>query len=123
MTIDGQKAFEIETKNANVFQLPIGVGIAGTFEAAGFDVKPWADFSAVAQMGDTDLDTTIRAAGGQLNASDAASYEMTGDVYGRVSFGVEAQKKNTSFGVSYTGAFGDAGKQSHGLTANVKFMF
>ena len=119
--INGASAFEVAGEKASVFQIPVGVSGALKMRAGKWSVRPFADVTVVGTFGDTDraYDLSSRA----LGASDSMSYDIAGDVVGKFTFGIDAHRKSFDMGLKYTGAAGDAGKQSHSFSGELKWHF
>lgn len=119
--IGGRDAFEVASDEANVFQIPVGVSASMSTKAGGWTLRPYADATVVANFGDTDRAYDISNAA--VGASDSLGYDIAGDFVGKLSLGFAAETKNVTLGLKYTGAAGDAGKQNHALTGEVKWRF
>ena len=119
--INGASAFEVDGEKADVFQVPVGVSAAAKVRAGRWNVRPFADLTVVGNFGDTDRAYELSSR--TLGASDSMKYDLTGDVVGKLSLGVSAHRKAFDLGFKYTGAVGDAGKQSHSFTGEMKWHF
>ena len=119
--IGGRRAFDVASDEANVFQIPVGVAASMSTQAGGWTLRPYADVAVVANFGDTDRAYDISNAA--MGASDALGYDIAGDFVGKLSLGIAAETKTVTVGLKYTGAAGDAGKQAHALTGEVKWRF
>lgn len=119
--INGASAFEVDGEKADVFQVPVGVSAAAKVRAGRWNVRPFADLTVVGNFGDTDRAYELSSR--TLGASDSMNYDLTGDVVGKLSLGVSAHRKAFDLGFKYTGAVGDAGKQSHSFTGEMKWHF
>lgn len=119
--INGASAFEVDGEKADVFQIPVGVSGAVKMRAGKWNIRPFADVTVVGNFGDTDraYELSSRA----LGASDSMTYDIAGDLVGKFTLGVDAHRKSFDMGLKYTGAVGDAGKQSHSLTGELKWHF
>lgn len=119
--INGASAFEVAGEKADVFQIPVGISGAVKMRAGKWNVRPFADLTVVGNFGDTDraYDLSSRA----LGASDSMTYDIAGDVVGKVSLGVQAHRKSFDMSFRYTGAAGDAGKENHSLAGELKWHF
>jgi len=122
ISINGQKAFRTKSASTDIVQMPLGVAVKGKVEtASGWTVKPFADVSVVPQMGDKDTKATVSAA--NYNGTGSYTYDVAGSFVGKLDLGISATKGAHSLGVVYSGAKGNSGKESHGLTAKYKFTF
>lgn len=119
--INGADAFDVDGETANIFQIPVGVSAGAKIRAGLWDVRPFADATVIANIGDTDRAYDLSSRG--LGASDSMTYDISGDVVGKVTLGVQAHRKAFNLGLKYTGAVGDAGKQSHALTGELQWHF
>lgn len=119
--INGEDAFDVDGETANIFQIPVGVSAGAKIRAGLWDVRPFVDATVIANIGDTDraYDLSSRV----LGVSDSMTYDISGDVVGKVTLGVQAHRKAFNLGLKYTGAVGDAGKQSHALTGELQWHF
>ena len=119
--INGEDAFDVGSETANIFQIPVGVSAGAKIRTGRWDVRPFVDATVIANVGDTDraYDLSSRV----LGVSDSMTYDISGDVVGKVTLGVQAHRKAFNLGLKYTGAVGDAGKQSHALTGELQWHF
>ena len=102
-----------DEQNMNVFEAPVGVKFAGTFETAGWKVVPSYDFTIVPQLGDKD----VEAFG---TAGDVTI--LSGGLYNNV-IGVEAVNGNLSFGLNASYGFGPDDRDNTQVNANVRYSF
>ena len=102
-----------DTQTMNVFEAPIGVKFAGTFETTGWKVVPSYDFTIVPQFGDKEVE----------------AFGTTGDVTilngGLVNnvIGVEASKGNLSFGLNGVYGVGAHDRANTQINANIRYNF
>ena len=102
-----------DEQNMNVFEAPVGVKIAGTFETAGWKVVPSYDFTIVPQLGDKD----VEAFG---TAGDVTI--LSGGLYNNV-IGVEAVNGNLSFGLNASYGFGPDDRANTQVNSNIRYNF
>lgn len=101
---DGQKAFNADADNQNLWLLPIGVSFRNeTKTDAGWRITPKLDLSYIWAFGDTDTDMTIDMGG----VGSGLYYDVMDDNSWLASLGVEASKDVWSFGVGYGYQKGD----------------
>lgn len=101
---DGQKAFNADADNQNLWLLPIGVSFRNeTKTDAGWRITPKLDLSYIWAFGDTDTDMTIDMGG----VGSGLYYDVMDDNSWLASLGVEASKDVWSFGIGYGYQKGD----------------
>ena len=102
-----------DEQNMNVFEAPIGVKFAGTFEATGWKVVPSYDFTIVPQLGDKDVEAFGTA--GDITI-------LSGGLFNNV-LGVEAVNGNMSFGLNASYGFGPDDRANTQVNANFSYRF
>ena len=101
----------IESDSMNVFEMPIGVKVAGEFEpAAGWKLTPSFDFTVVPQVGDKNVSTLV----GNVDVLDNL-YNST--------LGVNATYGNFAFGLSYRYGFGNDDRSNNAFQARASYQF
>ena len=101
----------IESDSMNVFEMPIGVKVAGDFEpAAGWKLTPSFDFTVVPQVGDKNVSTLV----GDIDVLDNL-YNST--------LGVNATYGNFAFGLSYRYGFGNDDRSNNAFQARASYQF
>lgn len=101
---DGQKAFNADADNQNLWLLPIGVSFRNeTVTDGGWRITPKLDLSYIWAFGDTDTDMTLDMGG----VGSGLYYDVMDDNSWLASLGVEATKDVWSFGVGYGYQKGD----------------
>lgn len=112
-------AFETKLEDQNIFMTSLGVRGAVPFAIGNVAMQAKADLAWNHFMGDNQAEAVFKLA-------DAGNVTLKGEKLsnvGTVGFGLEAQlNKNTTFGVRYTGTFGDD-INSHGVGANLRVNF
>ena len=121
ITMNGKSAFKAGKSEGDLWQVPLGVSVKANFIEDAWHVSPFADVSVVRQFGDTDMKTTVSAT--SFEASDSFRADVVGKTMGELKLGINAELKNHSFGVSYTGSVGTQGTQNHSLSANYRYRF
>ena len=120
-TIDGKNAANYRPDKADLWLLPVGVRITNeTVSESGWKVRPTADIAYVWTMGDNDNAMGITVPG--INAQDRLGYELmdSGFFVGRL--GLEAEKDDWTYGVSYSYQKG-SDAQSNKWFVDVKYSF
>ena len=120
-TIDGKTAAHYSPDKADLWLLPVGVSITNeTVTESGWKVRPTADIAYVWTMGDNDNAMGITVPG--INAQDRLGYELmdSGFFVGRL--GLEAEKDDWTYGVSYSYQKG-SDAQSNKWFVDVKYSF
>lgn len=120
-TIDGKAAAHYSPDKADLWLLPVGVSITNeTVSESGWKVRPTADIAYVWTMGDNDNAMGITVPG--INAQDRLGYELmdSGFFVGRL--GLEAEKDDWTYGVSYSYQKG-SDAQSNKWFVDVKYSF
>lgn len=120
-TIDGKAAANYSPDKADLWLLPVGVSITNeTVSESGWKVRPTADIAYVWTMGDNDNAMGITVPG--INAQDRLGYELmdSGFFVGRL--GLEAEKDDWTYGVSYSYQKG-SDAQSNKWFVDVKYSF
>lgn len=121
ITMNGKQAFKAGKADGDLWQLPLGVSVKADLWEGAWKLAPYADISVVRQFGDTDMTTSVSAT--SYAASDSYRFDVAGKTMGEVKLGISAERKNHSFGLSYTGAVGTQGTQTHALTAHYNYRF
>lgn len=102
-----------DAQTMNVFEAPIGVKFAGTFETTGWKVVPSYDFTIVPQFGDKEVEAFGTA--GDITI-------LNGGLVNNV-FGIEASKGNLSFGLNGVYGVGAHDRSNTQINANVRYNF
>ena len=102
-----------DAQTMNVFEAPIGVKFAGTFETTGWKVVPSYDFTIVPQFGDKE----VEAFG---TAGDVTI--LNGGLVNNV-IGIEASKGNLTFGLNGVYGVGGHDRSNTQINANVRYNF
>lgn len=109
---------EYNADDQNLWLLPVGVTYSAEVQSGDWTVKPIAEVGYVWTMGDRDTDQTVSLSG----ASDTFGFETadSGSFIGRL--GIEAEKADVTYGLSYEYQKGDTVKANKWM-ANLTFSF
>lgn len=109
---------EYNADDQNLWLLPVGVTYSAEVQSGGWTVKPIAEVGYVWTMGDRDTDQTVSLNG----ASDTFGFETadSGSFIGRL--GIEAEKADVTYGLSYEYQKGDTVKANKWM-ANLTWRF
>lgn len=119
--INGKKAFANNVEDTNIIQMPVGLSVMTVLDKNGWILVPNADLSVVPQFGDTASSVEVSAM--NFNGTDSYSYDITGDVVGKMSFGVNAEKGSHRIGVNVGVSAGDKGARSTTLSLDYRLAF
>lgn len=121
ITMNGKQAFKAGKADGDLWQMPLGVSVKADLWEGAWKLAPYADISVVRQFGDTDMTTSVSAT--SYAASDSYRFDVAGKTMGELKLGLSAEKKNHTFGLSYTGSVGTQGSQTHSVTASYSYRF
>ena len=109
---------EYNADDQNLWLLPVGVTYSAEVQSGDWTVKPIAEVGYVWTMGDRDTDQTVSLNG----ASDAFGFETadSGSFIGRL--GIEAEKSDVTYGLSYEYQKGDTVKANKWMV-NLTYSF
>lgn len=109
---------EYNADDQNLWVLPVGVTYSAEVQSGDWTVKPIAEVGYVWTMGDRDTDQTVSLNG----ASDTFGFETadSGSFIGRL--GIEAEKADVTYGLSYEYQKGDTVKANKWM-ANLTWSF
>lgn len=109
---------EYNAEDQNLWLLPVGVTYSAEVQSGDWTVKPIAEVGYVWTMGDRDTDQTVSLNG----ASDTFGFETadSGSFIGRL--GIEAEKADVTYGLSYEYQKGDTVKANKWM-ANLTWSF
>ena len=115
---DNSLGMSYDADDQNLWLLPVGVTYSAEVQSGDWTVKPIAEVGYVWTMGDRDTDQTVSLNG----ASDTFGFETadSGSFIGRL--GIEAEKADVSYGLSYEYQKGDTVKANKWM-ANLTFSF
>lgn len=109
---------EYNADDQNLWLLPVGVTYSAEVQSGDWTVKPVAEVGYVWTMGDRDTDQTVSLNG----ASDTFGFETadSGSFIGRL--GIEAEKSDVTYGLSYEYQKGDTVKANKWMV-NLTYSF
>lgn len=115
---DNSLGMDYDADDQNLWLLPVGVTYSAEVQSGDWTVKPIAEVGYVWTMGDRDTDQTVSLNG----AADTFGFETadSGSFIGRL--GIEAEKANVTYGLSYEYQKGDTVKANKWM-ANLTFSF
>lgn len=115
---DNSLGMSYDADDQNLWLLPVGVTYSAEVQSGDWTVKPIAEVGYVWTMGDRDTDQTVSLNG----ASDTFGFETAdrGSFIGRL--GIEAEKSDVTYGLSYEYQKGDTVKANKWM-ANLTFSF
>lgn len=115
---DNSLGMEYNADDQNLWLLPVGVTYSAEVQSGDWTVKPIAEVGYVWTMGDRDTDQTVSLNG----AADTFGFETadSGSFIGRL--GIEAEKADVTYGLSYEYQKGDTVKANKWM-ANLTFSF
>lgn len=115
---DNSLGMSYDADDQNLWLLPVGVTYSAEVQSGDWTVKPVAEVGYVWTMGDRDTDQTVSLNG----ASDTFGFETadSGSFIGRL--GIEAEKADVTYGLSYEYQKGDTVKANKWM-ANLTWSF
>lgn len=115
---DNSLGMDYDADDQNLWLLPVGVTYRAEVQSGDWTVKPIAEVGYVWTMGDRDTDQTVSLNG----AADTFGFETadSGSFVGRL--GIEAEKADVTYGLSYEYQKGDTVKANKWM-ANLTFSF
>ena len=111
--------FKVSEDKLWIFEVPVGVTFASSFEYARWNVQPYVDLTVRGRFGDTDSTFTVEGS----STSDSVKYDVTGDVIGDRRIGYMSTFKDLNLGMSYGLSAGDGGRQNHQIEATLRIDF
>ena len=115
---DNSLGMSYDADDQNLWLLPVGVTYSAEVQSGDWTVKPVAEVGYVWTMGDRDTDMTVSLNG----AADSFGFETadSGSFIGRL--GIEAEKSDVTYGLSYEYQKGDTVKANKWM-ANLTWSF
>lgn len=115
---DNSLGMSYDADDQNLWLLPVGVTYSAEVQSGDWKVKPIAEVGYVWTMGDRDTDQTVSLNG----ASDTFGFETadSGSFIGRL--GIEAEKSDVTYGLSYEYQKGDTVKANKWMV-NLTYSF
>ena len=118
---DAGSVFSTKKDTMNIYSLPVGAGIQGTFRNRnGWTFTPQADLTAIFAAGDIRDRTEVSAAG--LDATDSIHTRIVDRTSIMAGIGFDMQKGNKSFGLHYDAMYSSR-QMWQGLMAKVILRF
>lgn len=114
-----EELFKVSEDKLWIFEVPVGVTFASSFEYARWNVQPYIDLTVRGRFGDTDSTFTLEGS----NTSDSMKYDVTGDVIGDLRIGYMSTFQDLNLGMSYGLSAGDGGRQNHQIEATLRIDF
>ena len=114
LTVD-DLSLDVENDSMNVFQMPVGVAVSGTFETAGMKVAPMFDLSFVPAFGDKDAVAKFGSSEEVTRVVDTTPVQMT--------LGVNAQVDAWTFGMHYELGVGGEDRLNNSFNLNARYTF
>lgn len=114
-----EELFKVSEDKLWIFEVPVGVTFASSFEYARWNVQPYVDLTVRGRFGDTDSTFTLEGS----NTSDSMKYDVTGDVIGDLRIGYMSTYQDLNLGMSYGLSAGDGGRQNHQIEATLRIDF
>lgn len=120
-TIGGEVAANYSADKANIWMLPIGIGVHHeTVTADGWKLRPMADIAYVWTFGDNNSAMDVTVPG--VNATDRLGYDIMDSGFFVGKLGVEAEKGDWTYGLGYAYQKGSHA-QNNKFTVNVTYSF
>lgn len=114
-----EELFKVSEDKLWIFEVPVGVTFASSFEYARWNVQPYVDLTVRGRFGDTDSTFTVEGS----STSDSVKYDVTGDVIGDLRIGYMSTFQDLNLGMSYGLSAGDGGRQNHQIEATLRIDF
>lgn len=119
MSIGG---FKYENEKADLWQIPVGISVNGNYKAScGATVKPFADFTLVANAGDKKVNNRLSLQSG--NAFDTLSTEIANSSLYRGKVGLKMTRGAHSLNGAYSIGGGNRGRLDQALGVQYRYEF
>lgn len=120
-TIGGKVAAHYSNDKANIWMLPIGIGVHHeTVTADGWKVRPMADIAYVWTFGDNNSAMDVTVPG--VNAMDRLGYDIMDSGFFVGKLGLEAEKGDWTYGLGYAYQKGSHA-QNNKFMVNITYSF
>ena len=120
-TIDGKVAAHYSADTANIWMLPLGIGVRNeTITASGWKVRPMADIAYVWILGDKNSTMDVTVPG--VNAADRLGYDIMDSGFFVGKLGIEAEKDDWTYGLGYAYQKGSS-EQNSKWFIDLKYSF
>lgn len=120
-TDDFEAAYTTDFDDMNVFQMPVGVTVAGNIGASGWNLTPSIDLSVVPAFGDKDADMTLGITG--VGTKTALSTQIIDSNLFQMNLGLAAQKDAWTFGLNWKMNAGSDDRMNNAFKAIVNYSF
>ncbi len=120
-TDDFEAAYTTDFDDMNVFQMPVGVTVAGNIGASGWNLTPSIDLSVVPAFGDKDADMTLGITG--VGTKTAISTQIIDSSLFQMNLGLVAQKDAWTFGLNWKMNAGSDDRMNNAFKAIVNYSF
>lgn len=120
-TDDFEAAYTTDFDDMNVFQMPVGVTVAGNIGASGWNLTPSIDLSVVPAFGDKDADMTLGITG--VGTKTAISTQIIDSNLFQMNLGLVAQKDAWTFGLNWKINAGSDDRMNNAFKAIVNYTF
>ena len=122
LSVDSYEAgFVTDFDNMNVFQMPIGVTVAGSVETNGWTFAPKFDLTFVPAWGDKNADMTLGITGSK--ATDEFAVKVIDSNPVQATLGVSASNGAWTFGLDYKLGAGSDDRLNNSFNARVNYAF
>ena len=108
-----EELFKVSEDKLWIFEVPVGVTFASSFEYARWNVQPYVDLTVRGRFGDTDSTFTLEGS----NTSDSMKYDVD------LRIGYMSTFQDLNLGMSYGLSAGDGGRQNHQIEATLRIDF
>ena len=120
-TDDFEAAYTTDFDDMNVFQMPVGVTVAGNIGASGWNLTPSIDLSVVPAFGDKDANMTLGITG--VGTKTAISTQIIDSNLFQMNLGLAAQKDAWTFGLNWKMNAGSDDRMNNAFKAIVNYTF
>ena len=120
-TDDFEAAYTTDFDDMNVFQMPVGVTVAGNIGASGWNLTPSIDLSVVPAFGAKDADMTLGITG--VGTKTAISTQIIDSNLFQMNLGLAAQKDAWTFGLNWKMNAGSDDRMNNAFKAIVNYTF
>lgn len=120
-TDDFEAAYTTDFDDMNVFQMPVGVTVAGNIGASGWNLTPSIDLSVVPAFGDKDADMTLGITG--VGTKTVISTQIIDSSLFQMNLGLVAQKDAWTFGLNWKMNAGSDDRMNNAFKAIVNYTF
>ena len=108
-------SIDVDNEDMDIFQMPIGVTVSGSFETAGMKVAPMFDLSFVPAFGDKDAVAKFGNSEEVTRVVDTTPVQAT--------LGINAQVDAWTFGMHYELGVGGDDRMNNSFNLNARYTF